>query len=751
MLQLLVPTLGLLFFSFIPLPEGESTMVSGSITGAVIDAETTEPVSFAYIHLEEINRTTTSDRNGIFEFRNIPAGVYTLAIHRIGYVTQNRSVRISDDDVSEIKITLQPTVLSGETIEVVADSDQLAGSNLEHASIKITGEQLRQDLGTTLSETLSNQAGFSERTMGVAAGRPVIRGLGDQRVLILEDGERTGDVSWTSSDHAVTLDPSSATEIEIARGPAALEYGSNAIGGVINVVRGQIPNSIPTNITGILSMQGASVNQGLTGAGSLTVPLDDLVLNLDLNGRTGQDFDSPIGKLTNTHLSSTSNAFGASYIRPWGYTGLSGSMYLNHYGIPPDPEGGHEDGVTIEVAKYQGNSRSEILLTDSFFNLLEVKGSFTSYEHKEIEEEGLIGTKYGMITTTGSVKARHDEILFFEDGVIGLWAESVDLATFGSRTPNSSSSSASIYALQESDFGPLHLETGLRFDYNLSRPKSERPDSFIGDVRERSFYALTSSFSTIYDVGSGYHLGATFIHSFRPPSLEELYSEGPHLAAYSFEIGNPDLSPERGIGTEIFARYKTDQSSIEIAGYYNHFNNYIHPQDTGQPNHRFPSLNNWQFVGTRATLYGIEFSSEFRLIDNIVMAGNYSFTIGNRQIPVEEQEATGLEKSRQPLPMIPPMKGNVGINYVKRSFSIGGKVRLAARQDRVAEFEEPTTGYSVVDLNAQFRFDWGNTFHTLTLNVQNILNKEYYNHLSRVKHIFPEQGRSVNLLYRAFF
>ncbi|MEX0770563.1 MAG: TonB-dependent receptor [Balneolaceae bacterium] len=728
-----------------------SLTAAGSISGRIMDAESNDPVSFAYIHLEEINRTSTSDRNGRFEFRNVPSGTFTLTVHRIGYVTQKNRIEISDNERFEITVTLQPTVISGESIEVIADADQLTGSNLEHASIKVTGDELRQDLGTTLSETLSNQPGFSQRTMGAAPGRPVIRGLGDQRVLILQDGERTGDVSWTSSDHAVSLDPSTANEIEIARGPAALEYGSNAIGGVINVVKNQIPNSVPTNITGVVSMQGASVNRGLTGAGSVTIPWNDIVLNLDLNGRTGQDFESPIGTLTHTHIRSSSNAFGASYIRPWGYAGLSGSMYFNRYGIPPDPVGGHEEGVDIEMTKYQVDSQSEILLNDSFFNLLELRGSFTSYQHQEIESDGLTGTEYGVITTTGSVKARHDELLFFDEGVVGLWGEHVDYAVFGSRTPNSNSTSASMYALQESDFGFFHLETGFRFDYNLARPEHDRPGSFIGYVRERSFYALTTSLSAIYDFGRGYHLGTTLMHSFRPPSLEELYSEGPHLAAYSFEIGNPDLGPERGLGSELFARYRTDQTNIELSGYYNHFNNYIYPRDTGQPNHRRPNLNNWQYVGARAALYGVEFSSEFRLVNNFRFSGSYSFTIGFRDVPEEEQESTGLEDSHQPLPLIPPMKGNIGIHYVKSDFSAGGRVRLAARQGRVAELETPTPGYAVVDLNAQYRFDWGDTFHTLTLNLQNLMNEEYYNHLSRIKHIFPEHGRSVNLLYRVYF
>jgi len=390
---------------------------SGTLKGIVVDVEDGEPISYAYIHLEQINRSTTTDRDGLFELRNIPTGTYDVSIHRIGYSSLTRRIEIDDDETTELSFQLTPTVLSGESVEVVADAEETMGANLEHASLKISGEQLRRDLDVTLSSTLNNQAGFSERSMGAAPGRPVMRGLGDERVLILEDGGRTGDVSWTSADHAVSVDPSSADEIEIARGPAALEHGSGAIGGVINVVSNKIPTSIPTRTTGNVSLQGASVNNGLMGSASTKVPYNNLVLNLDLSGRIGQDYKTPVGSLTNTYIRTADNGFGLGYIRPWGYTGLSGSIYYSEYGIPPDPDGGHPEGVDIEMVKYQTEGRAEVVLNNSIFNLLEARASFIRYHHVEIESSGAVGTQYDMDTSTGSVKLRNKGWGFFDEGV----------------------------------------------------------------------------------------------------------------------------------------------------------------------------------------------------------------------------------------------------------------------------------------------------------------------------------------------
>ena len=724
---------------------------SGTITGVVTDAETGEPVPYAYLHLESVNRTTTTDREGRFELRNIPEGTHTIKIHRIGYITQSQSFRVEGDETTEFSFQMRSTVLSGQAIEVLADANGTIGSHIEHASIHIIGDQLRRNLDVTLSGTLSNQAGFSERTMGVAPGRPVMRGLGDERVLILEDGGRTGDVSWTSGDHAVTVDPSAANEIEIARGPAALEYGSGAIGGVINVVRNQIPNSVPSRITGTFSTQGSTVNQGLLGGGNLTIPWNDFVLNLDLSGRFGQDYSTPVGTLSNTYLRTANNGFGLGYIQPWGYAGLSGSIYYSEYGIPPDPVGGHPSGVDIEMYKYQTEGRAEVLIRNSFFSLLEARASYIRYHHVELEAGGIVGTQYDMDTFTGSVKLRNREWALFDEGVIGVWGDFVDYSVFGSRTPNSNALNGAVFAIQETDIGSLHLEAGFRLNYSIASPERERPNSFIGHVRERKFAGLESSLAGIYNFGNGLFLGSTFMHSWRAPSLEELYSEGPHLAAYAYEVGNPDLDAERGLGSELFLRYKKDNFNMQLAGYYNYFNNYLHAQDTGRPSIPRADLNEFQYVSTKAAIYGLEFSSEYQLFQNLAVDGNVSLTIGDREVSEDEKERTGLTESSQPLPLIPPLKGMLGIRYSLNGITFGGKVRMAAEQDRLGEFETPTDGYYLVDLNAQYSFSWGDTFQTISLNALNLFNEEYYNHLSLIKEIFPEPGRNINLLYRVYF
>lgn len=712
---------------------------TGVIQGRAVDRETGAPLSFVYLHLEELTRTVTAHADGTFQFGNIPAGTYTLSASRIGYQTVSQTVTVEGGDTTEVTISLKPSVLSGDAIEIVGQKMQL-GAGMEGASEIISGAELRQNLGTTLAGTLSEIPGFSSRSMGSAPSRPIIRGLGGERVLILQDGRRTGDVSSQSADHAVTVDPVTAEEIEVARGPEALQYGSNAIGGVVNVVRNQISAIQPDHMHGTASLHGKTVNTGMVAALEAGVPVgENLALKFNGNLRTARNMHTPLGELENSGLFSSNSSLGLSYIQPWGYAGIVVGGYVNHYGIPPDPEGGHEHGVDIELRKYQTAVKSEILFSESFFKSLETDLSYKNYYHREVEPQGEIGTEYGLLTTNFSATARHAGL--FDEGKIGIWAEAKDYAVNGTQTPDSKAYSLAAFVIEEIAIGALTMKAGARFDAVSVSPEETDPNSSIGNIRNRDFAALSSSASAVYNFGAGFYSGATFMHSFRAPSQEELYSEGPHLASYSYEVGNPDLKPERGLGKELFIRYQNSAATAEVAVYHNSFNNYIYPRNTGRASIRFPSLNVYQFTGVEARFQGIEASTQLQFFDHWAFSGSLSYT--------EAGQKTGNEW--QPLPMIPPLKGTVGLTYAPGKLRLGAKARLAAEQNRTAEFETPTDGYAVFDLFAQYRFQSGDLLHTFALNATNIFNATYRNHLSRIKEIIPEPGRSVSLLYRVYF
>lgn len=726
-------------------PADNNYILSGTIT----DADDREPVSFAYVHIEELNRTTMADADGYFEIKNVPGGNFTLSIHRIGYRTQTREISIKEANET-IHIKLRSTVLGSQSVDVVGKNAEIRGSNLEHASKKVFGADLRRNLGVTLSQTLSNLPGFDERSMGSAPGRPVIRGMGDERVIILQDGVRTGDVSSQSADHAVTVDPISAQEVEVARGPQALSYGANAIGGVINVVRNQIETNVPSRINGTFTVNGESVNKGISGALDVTIPYKEFALSLDLNGRTASDVITPNGTTENTYYQSTNDAVGLSWVRDWGYIGGAFSTYLNNYGIPPDPQG-HPQGVDIEMKKFQYDLKSEVVIENDLFNVVEGNFSLKNYTHREIEASGIIGTQFGLVTTNAEVKTTHNKIGFFDKGSFGIWGEMEDYAVSGAGTPDANSYKIGTYLIEEANFDALHLEGGLRFDWVLNKPIEDEPDSRIGHIRARNFPALSSSVAAIYSFDYGISIGATLLHSFRAPSLEELYSEGPHLASYSYEVGNPELNPERGFAKELFVRHQSDRMNSEVSVFHNSFSNYLYAQNTGRPSNSNPNLNLYQFVGEEAVLYGAEFSSEIQLLRSIVMDISGSYIYAERFLSDTEKQTGNYDGDAIPLPQIPPFKGKSSLKYTKEGKEAGMRVRMAANQNRTGEFETPTDGYVLIDAFAQYRLESANLLHTISLNVNNVFNTEYYNHLSRIKDLQPEPGINFSLLYRIYF
>lgn len=740
------------FFSIGIAPVLTGADIQNTVHGIVTDAESGDPVAHAYIHIEELNRHATSDRDGEFSLRNLPTGRYNLIVHRLGYASQSLTFTVDENPEIELQIALRPTPLTGGALEVVANQEDRRGSYLEHASIKLSASSLRRNLGSTLSETLSGQPGFEQRSMGPAPARPVIRGLGDERILILQDGERLGDFSASSPDHSVSIDPINADEIEIARGPSALIYGSNAIGGVINVVRNQIPTSIPSSTAGTATMQSSTVNNGVSLSGDLTIPMNNQVLNVELSGRYGDDYESATGKVSNSGYLTSNNTIGMSSIRPWGYSGISLSNFTTHYGIPPDPDGGHPNGVDIEMNRFQVESRTEYLLNRPFLKTLEAQLSYRYYNHKEFETSEIIGTEFTRNSINLNAKISHSEAGLLTKGVFGVWGEIDDTSVFDRFNIESAGYSAAVFTVQEFEKNWFHLDTGIRIELNTVVPAMDKPNSRIGHIRQRSFLGIATSASAIFRILENTHIGATYIHSFRPPSSNELFSEGPHVAAYSFEIGNPELEPERGIGKELFLRIKGTEYSFELTGYRNQFTNYLYPRDTGRENIFFPSLNDFQFTGVEALIYGAEIKTELQLTGSLVFHSSFSYTRGRRTLADDETTLLNSENTYGNLPMIPPFRINGGLSYSAGSFSFGGDVQLVGSQDQTDIFEEPTDSYKVINLKTEYRTSTNrNLLHTLSLRGNNLLNERYFNHLSRVKEIFPEPGRNVQLLYRLYF
>lgn len=731
---------------------------SYTVKGIILDEQTSHSAPFVYVHLEELNRTAVTSNTGQFELKNIPNGTYTLTVHHVGYNDYSKKIEISNKDL-ELTINLKASVYTGQEIEVTGQRSAVSGSNMEHASKKVYGEELRRSLNSTLSQTLSSLPGFDQRTQGAAPGRPVIRGLGGERVVILQDGMSSGDISAQTSDHAVTIDPASAEEIEIARGPAALAFGANAIGGVINVVKNQIPTSVPNKANGSFTMSGKSVNKGISGALNTQIPVGSFAVLADLSARTSDNTHTPIGVLENSAYQTLSNTIGVSFVKPWGYSGISATIYDNKYGIPPDPYG-HTNGVDIEMSKHQVDFKSEIIFNKDFLKLLEIEGSFKDYKHKELEGldthgNPVVGTAYHLRTSNANLRFKHNDVGKFNNGIFGVTGQFEDYIVEGTGMPPAQNLNIGAYLIEEVDFGNLHLELGARYDFVGSFTNSDDKFYPIGittgaidstNYKNRTFNNLSGAVAAIYSFDNGFALGGSVLRSFRAPTMEELYSEGPHLASYSYEIGNPDLNAERAWAKEIFVQYSRNNFNFETALFHNSFDNYLFAENTGRTNAQRADLFDYQYTGTRANLYGLEISGVYKFLRYFKTQASISYTEAQQKVKNDQGETEWT-----PLPQIPPLKAQATFSFSKNKIEVGTNIIHAFEQDRIGAFETKTAEYTTVDLFGQIRIEGNRNMHSISVNINNLLNTEYYNHLSRIKEITPEPGLNLNILYRLYF
>lgn len=729
---------GILLAALLPLlVYAQPTTRSGAVAGDVRDVETGRPVAWTQILLEEANRSTTSAETGAFRLVNIPEGLYTLKAYRIGYEPLIRTVRVPAGDTLRLTLTLTGSPL--EAGEVIVESEREAAQQLADAALELEGRRLRQNLGTTIAETLEDEPGIAMRSMGPAPARPVLRGLGGERLLVLEDGGRTGDLSATSTDHAVVIDPLSAERIEVIRGPAALIYGPNTLGGAVNVIRGYVPTSRPDGFSAGYTLQSESVSRGIATGLSATGPAGPVVFHADGSYRRSQDVHTPVGVLENTSLETLSGSAGASLVGRWGHAGVAGSYYTSDYGIPGGFVGAHPNGVDIHLERRHLEARSELLPRTRWVPRVDLSGSYSWYHHEEFESSGALGTEFGLLSYHGEAIAHTRQYGPFRKGAVGVWGEYRDYAAGGLIfTPASTDWTVAGFAFQDVHFDEWTLQAGLRYDLRQVSPREEQVSRVIGRIRARTFGGLSGAVSGLWHPRTDLSLGTTLMRSLRVPGIEELYSEGPHLAAYSFEVGNPNLEMERGWGAEAFLRYDGSRTDGKAAVYRNRFSGYIFPRNTGETNVR-TLLPIYQTTGAEAVMYGAEGSGEIFLSTDVSLLGSFSYV-----------HATFTDTD-EPIPFIPPLSARLGLEWSPGAWTFGLTAHAAAEQNRVGAHEEPTDGYVTLDSYVQYFFTAGRFLHTIDLGVENVTDAEYRDHLSRVKVIMPEPGRNLKLLYRMYF
>ena len=707
------------------------------IEGYVFDSESGLPIWNVNVQPADPAAGTSTDEKGRFVLRLL-GGVYRLAFSHVGYQEAHHDLTVSGAKHSVIFVEMFRLSLKLDPMDVVARRAETRFDELQQATGVLSGDELRKKYSITLAETMKNELGVAIRSMGPAPARPVIRGLSGDRVQINVDGIQAQDLSSTSADHAVTVETFNAERLEIIRGPRTLLHTATAGGGVINVVKHKIPETRPERFFGSVGAYGETVNRGYLSSAAVTAPLGPLALYAESTYRDTRDIQTPIGRLANTPINTRTYTIGLSYAVDRGYIGASFDQFETQYGIPGGFIGAHPNGADLDIMRRVFDGKAAYRFDSGTIDRVEASFTKAYYHHLEFESSGLIGSEFLFHDYSGDLKLHLNTQRETQNTVLTGGFEhrflKLGAAVF---TPWTRKQDATIGIYHETTYRRIELQAAARYTYASFDPQSNGEANADLDV-DRIFHTWSAAFSPLVPITDQLTAGVSLSRSQRTPTIEELYNKGPHLAAYTFEKGNVALSAERSYGLEAFLHYLKPGFDLVLTGFWNEFDNYIAPRNTGETNYAL-HLPIYAADGIEARLLGVEAHLRWRPNARLELETNLSHVRGENRDDV------------MPLPEMPPLKFVGSLTYRHPWLTGGGTMEWVSGQKRVDTYEDPTAGFTVFGAFIQRDFLANRARHAFILSLENLFDTEYRNHLSRIRSVMPETGRSLKLHYKMYF
>lgn len=706
-----------------------------TVSGSLYHSVSTNPVANATVMIEGTKLITTSNAEGAFTIQNVPPGSYHLIVAAPGFVPARQDIIVQQIPVT-VDVRVDPELHYTEVVSVSPNA-RSAFESYQPTSV-LAGQDLAKQLEGTLGATLSAQPGVAERSFGPGPSRPVIRGLDGDRVLILNDGQRVGDLSSQSGDHGVTVNPAGAARIEVVRGPATLLYGANAIGGLVNVISDTIPSARTSGTRGGATIDLGTANTAAGGAADVVWGNNVWAAHASASARRSGDVDTPQATIDNTQSRGGSGSLGVAWTGEKGYFGGSYGYDDTKYGIPFVEEG----RITLTPRRHmiglRGGGRALEGAIETFRSSLAVR----RYRHEELEGSE-VGTRFENDTIEGDTLVKHRAVGRLS-GTIGGWFLHRDFKAIGDEalSPPVKENGVAAFLYEEVTWPHATFQFGARVDHARYRPS--------GGLNPRDFTNVSGSLGLLLRPEAAddkVTIAFSLARAARHPALEELYFFGPHPGNFAFEIGNDALDPEEAIGFDASLRWRHRRASGEITYFRNQINDYIfrNPIDDAtfatlfpdeEIEEEFPFI---QFVAADSVLQGIEAHTDVEVAPGLLAELGLDYVRGD------------LTDADQPLPRIPPFRFRGGLRYQRNAFQGGVELTATAKQDRVFGAETPTDGYNLVKLFAAWSFQYGRAVNTFTARLENATNELYRNHLSLIKDFVPEMGRNFKLVYSVRF
>lgn len=644
----------------------------------------------------------------------------------------------------------------------------------EHESIigasVITEDEIATRSTSSIGELLRQEPGVSSTFFGPAASRPIIRGLGGDRISVLDAGIGSIDASSVSDDHAVAVEPAQAERIEIVRGAASLYYGSSAAGGVVNVFDGRIPSSVPEGgVDGALRTSLASVDDSVEAAGGFDLLLGRIGnASLVLHGEgvyrdaddysipgfaesarlraleeeeagEGEDEEEAFGVVENSSLESKGGAVGASIVFEDGFFGVAVKTTRANYGVPgahhEEEEGGEEEEeeetVRIDLEQDRIDLMGELNRDFLIFETAKIRFGYADYIHQELEGAE-IGTTFTNEGYEGRLELIEKAFGNFR-GALGFQFRHRDFSAIGDEafTSPNVTDQFGVFTVREYETERFHFQLAGRYEHTDVEAVS------VGLARK--FDAFSVSGGVGFETSETIFIGLNAFRTERAPAPEELFSDGPHLATNAFEIGDPSLDKEIALGGEVTIHAEMGAVSATINGFYTDYSDFVTLLPNGAEMDGLPVF---EFLARDAAFRGFEAEIEADLFS----AGAFDF-MGRAQLDYVRASFDGAGDA----PRIPPLRSILGVTASSPHLDVNGEVELAARQSRISAFEIPTDGYTLVNFGAIWRPMGDRNGLSIQFRAENVTNEEARLHTSFLKDVAPLPGRNFKVTMRGTF
>jgi iron complex outermembrane receptor protein len=725
-----------------------------------------KPVVGATVRLLELERVERTGARGEFEFAGVAKGTYTVFASASGYASASKTIDLNGGSMS---MNFDLKLSSVELRKVVVSASPTPRSTTdEYQSVDSKSQvDFLNSTGTSFAEKLSDLPGVAVRGNGSAPSRPILRGLTDNEVLVVENGLRMGDIATFDPAHATPLEALGVSQVDVVRGPASILYGPNTLGGLVNVITNIVPAVADRPFSGTVNVEANSVSGEYSAFARNVWSAKNSAFSVSAGGLKAGNIAIPSGTYTDpgtggvfnlnampqTDEHSSEAGVGFAHQGDFGMWGIGAKHFEINYGVPGDPP--NPDWMDFPPTTSRISQQRNTLEWRSLFNAggslvrqVKLNASYNDYTHSEFPTaEDASGVSDPQANHFH--KRDFNGVLQFQqqrlgnvDGAFGLWANIEDLTIEGDQPlgPNSLTTGLAGYVYEELHASPdTRYSAAVRFDYNniQTRPYAQSTDSVFQNINTaRTANAVTASLGVVQQFTPEVTGSLNFARSFRAPTVQELFANGLDAASGTYSIGTASLGPESGFGVDATLKGEFSNVAFELSPYVNFINNYIYGFLRGDTIQGFPVR---QFAATNSRLMGFEASVTVQPWDYVAIKASSDY------VNAEDTQHD------VPLPFTPPLRGLLRATYQDEKWMGMLEWRMAAAQTRLGDGDTPTGGYAVMNLGAGIRFVENSVVHSISLHCDNVFNTVYRDNLSVIKDFIPQPARGFRLNYEMIY